>query len=58
MVAYKNLQQIKSVNAKSDAKVAFDFQDGDVLKIQEESENWTSAAIKFKSLDFISCTSV
>ena len=56
-MAYINFQEIKSVGAKRDAKVVFDFQDGDVLKIQEESESWTSGVIKFKSLDFISCSS-
>ena len=51
-----NSQEIKSVGAKSDAKVIFDFQDGDELTIKEEYEKWT-AAIKFKSLDFLSCSS-
>ena len=57
VVAYKNDQEIQSAGKKSDAKVIFDFQDGDELKIQEESESWTSGVIKFKSLDFISCSS-
>ena len=57
VVAYKNFQEIKSVYYQSDAKVVFDFQDNDLLTIEEESESWTSAAIKFKSLDFLSCSS-
>ena len=57
VVAYKNFQEIKSVYYQSDAKVVFDFQDNDLLTIEEESETWTSAAIKFKSLDFLSCSS-
>ena len=57
VVAYKNDQEIQSAGKRSDAKIVFDFQDGDVLKIQEESESWTSGVIKFKSLDFISCSS-
>ena len=57
VVAYKNFQEIKSVYYQGDAKVVFDFQDNDLLTIEEESENWTSGAIKFKSLDFLSCSS-
>ena len=57
VVAYKNFHEIKSVYYQSDAKVEFYFQDNDLLTIEEESESWTSAAIKFKSLDFLSCSS-
>ena len=56
VVAYKNFQEIKSVYYQSDAKVVFDFQDGDDLTIKEDNETLTSA-IKFKSLDFLSCSS-
>ena len=57
VVAYKNFHEIKSVFYQSDAKVVFDFQDNDLLTIQEESGHWTTGAIKFKSLDFLSCSS-
>ena len=57
VVAYKNYREIKSADAQSDAKVVFDFQDNDLLTIEEQSESWTTGAIKFKSLDFLSCSS-
>ena len=57
VVAYKNFHEIKSVFYQSDAKVVFDFQDNDLLTIEEQSESWTTGAIKFKSLDFLSCSS-
>ena len=56
VVTYKNFHEIKSVFYQSDAKVVFDFQDGDDLTIKEDNETLTSA-IKFKSLDFLSCSS-
>ena len=57
VIAHRNYHELKYFGPKSEDKVIFDFQDGDVLTITEESERFTSAVIQFNSLDFISCSS-
>ena len=57
VTVYKNDIKLSSVGAGKVDQVEFEFQDGDVLTITEESERYTSAVIQFNSLDFISCSS-
>ena len=57
VIAYRNYVELKDFGPKKTGKVVFDFQDGDVVRITEKSESWTSAVIQFNNLDFITCSS-
>ena len=51
VVAYKNNVEIKSIDARNEAQVEFDFENGDVLKITEHGEG----IIRFDDLRFDWC---
>ena len=51
VIVYKNDVELKSVGAKSEDNVEFDFEDGDVLKITEKG----NGIIQFNDLKFLEC---